>query len=367
MSSHNPGRRLWISIDTTDRGRSTTTETGTVQEVLPQLLASAADRAGLRWEEWETRVAGEGLISAVPQSESEARVVDCFMRQLSRLLRRYNGTVEPGARLRLGLVVDRKAGGRAANGWADTAPKSVTRLEGNRVLREALDRTPAADMAVLLSEQVYKDVVEAGSTSLGKDLFACVTAERTTGEEPVPARLWIPLASDPLCAKVPAQAVRTVKAASVVLLAVTGLLVWLVVRGGNPTRPTVSPTTRPSVSPVLQPIARLKIEQRAPYTKGDTLRAELVTPLPMSTPTTHRMRLVVSDHLPGQALCARETRVTTSVPENGGRPARGVLSDGDVLTVPLAAGDTSANVSLAVSTGKGCATDIVFEDVTRMT
>lgn len=348
MSSQNPERRLWFSIDIVAYGKLSVPETGKTQGVLTDLLERATDRAGLHMDQWDTQVAGDGLIAALPQSEREARVVDDFIRHLSELLRQHNVRMERDAHLRLRVAIDHGPYEKAANGWSGVAPRIVARLEGSQVLRGALARNPTADIAVLLSDRVYKDVVAAGTTSLSENLFEAVMAEGKAGEDPIPARLWIPLAPGPMRARMPAEAVRTVKAAVVVLLAVIALLSWLALRDRGPTQPT----------------AQVRIAQRAPYRNGDDLQADLVTSRPMSKLTTHEMQLVVSNHVPSQTLCIFHTRVTTTVVENGVRTAHGVLRNGSVLAIPLGAADTSANISLAVSTDKGCEMEIGFEDIT---
>lgn len=348
MNRQNAERRLWFAIDTVGYGRLPAPETAKVQAALHEMLKTAADRAGLDIDKWDTQVSGDGRISAIPASEDEMWVVDVFVRQLSELLRQHNERFEQGAHLRLRLAIHQGLYEKGPNGWIGDAPKIVSRLEASLVLREAMRRNLSADMAVLLSDRVYKDIVAAGRSSLGEDLFAPVVAAGKPGEEPTPARLWIPLSSTPPRTRMPARAVRTVKVAAVVVLAVTALFIWLVLRDRGPTLPAASVHMLPA----------------GPYERGATLTIGLVTARPVSAPTTRRVRLTVGDHVSDQVLCVSHTRVMVTVPGEGVHPARRELRDGDVLSVPLGAGTTRVDLQLSVTSDEGCEMDLGFDDVT---
>jgi hypothetical protein len=142
-----------------------------VQRGLLEVMDGAASAVGVRRLEWQRQPAGDGEFAVLPPEESEPLVVDPFIRELDAQLRRYNLPRQPWARLRLRMAVHFGRLSPADNGFAGPAPIVATSLVNSQVLRQALRDAPEANLALLLSPQVFDDTVATLATTLRPEQF----------------------------------------------------------------------------------------------------------------------------------------------------------------------------------------------------
>lgn len=180
------GRRLLLSADARGYGQSDDHRQAAMQAGLLAVLDEAAERAMLARQSWLRQPAGDGELSILPESASEPRVVDDFVRELSAALARYNEDLRPGARLLLRLAIHHGVAIRAANGFSGQGVVAVSRLVDSRPLREAL-KTSGADLAIILSQRVFLDTVVQRHTSLRSSEFREVRVRNKEYDE----RAWI--------------------------------------------------------------------------------------------------------------------------------------------------------------------------------
>lgn len=339
----NAERRLWLAIDIVGYGRTPDTQKSAVLESLRKTMDAAALNAGLHSGTWDTQSTGDGQISAIPAEESERRVVDDFVRHLVAQLHSRNEPYRLEERLRLRIAIHYAPYPQAPNAWNGRAPVEVRRLVDSEPLRNALAPETGPDVAVVLSDSVYRDLVKAGSTTLDPRRFKPFKEKGKSGESPLQAWLWVP---DGLVRSRPRALALVV--ALVVAAGVTALVVARVLGAGD--------------APV--PAAQVTIAPGAPYGDGSRATARLVTARALPRPGTRRLRLTVSDHFPEQVLCRRDTMVSVTVHKNGTRSAVGALHDGDAFRVPLDAGRTDTALDLAITSNPGCAMDLSLDDVT---
>ncbi|MEU1625957.1 hypothetical protein ABZ746_11670 [Streptomyces sp. NPDC020096] len=344
MSERNVERRLWLAVDMVGYGKLPDPEKAEAQAALRRLLDSAAQRTGLQMDTWDTQTAGDGQISAIPAAESEGKVVDEFVRHLWALLQNHNARALPDAHLRLRLAIDQGPYEKAPNGWGAHSPVFVSRLVDSRPIRESLTQTPTADLALILSDRVYQDVIATGSTTLNTRYFSRVEANGKSGEDAIPAWIWVPGSPAPPRTRIRNQIIILSAAA---LIAIIALLAYLL-HGESPTLPT----------------AQVYIHKIGPYQNGSTVTASLDTARPVSAPSTRQVRLTVTNHFPDQVLCVPHATVSTTVTKDGAQLARADLHNGDTLSVPLDAGQTAANLNLTVTSDPGCVVDLILDDVT---
>lgn len=158
-------RRLLLSVDARGYGAGTDRRHGIMQDTLLTVLDDAAERAGLVRANWQRQPGGDGELAVLPRGEREPRVADDFVRHLVAALRRNNRDATPERRLRLRLALHFGPAIPAANGFRGSGPVVVSRLCGCRPLRAALVAS-GADLAVVLSKQVFSDTIVQEHTSL---------------------------------------------------------------------------------------------------------------------------------------------------------------------------------------------------------
>lgn len=159
-------RYLCLSVDAQGYGRVPDRGQAVIQDALLEVLAAAAAAAGVDRGRWHRQGKGDEELALVPAGgpEADARVVDGFVGELAAALLRRNCAVPAGRALRLRLAVDGGLAARASNGFAGRPVVTVSRLVGCAPLRQALAAAPDAGLAVVLSRQVYSELVLGGHT-----------------------------------------------------------------------------------------------------------------------------------------------------------------------------------------------------------
>lgn len=161
-----------------------------VQRGIVAVAGAAARAAGLYRGDWITQGGGDSEFAVLPSTEPEIVVVDRYVRELNAELQRYNARLRPEVRLRLRVAMHFGPLSPAELGYAGPAPVVVARLLDAAVLRAALAEVESADMALLLSEQIYKDTVASLATTWRPDEFREVRVRQK--EFDGPAWLCVP-------------------------------------------------------------------------------------------------------------------------------------------------------------------------------
>ncbi|MFF7156106.1 hypothetical protein [Streptomyces sp. NPDC008139] len=166
-----------IAVDAQAYSRNDDRRQSEIQHDLPRLLSRAADGAGLNRSQWHLQPKGDEELAVYPMDGTEPRLVDDFVRHLVWELGEYNRSRISASRLRLRLAVDHGPVEVAPNGFAGATVVSVSRLLNSAHLYEALRQHEPADLAVLLSDHVYRSTVGSGHTTLSREDFREVAVQ----------------------------------------------------------------------------------------------------------------------------------------------------------------------------------------------
>lgn len=164
-------RSLYVGVDIRGYGAAPEQRQEKWQETLLRCLDRAAASVGLNRARWARQQQGDAELCVLPPNEPEPRVIDGFTRRLESELRHHNEDVVPWARLQLRMAVHHGVVVDGPNGFPCRDAVLVSRLLDSKPLHGVLDQWPQANLAVMLSELVYRSVVEAGHTSLRTDQF----------------------------------------------------------------------------------------------------------------------------------------------------------------------------------------------------
>lgn len=137
-----------------------------IQSALLAVADTAAVRSGLDRSAWYRQGAGDGELAILPGGVPEPVVTDDYVRELAAALADHNYDRTPEARMRIRIAIHHGVAMPGANGWTGQGVVGVSRLVDSAPLRGALRAFPDAGLAVLLSRQVYTDVVAQRHTSL---------------------------------------------------------------------------------------------------------------------------------------------------------------------------------------------------------
>ncbi|MGW2918490.1 hypothetical protein ACWDBF_11600 [Streptomyces angustmyceticus] len=160
-----PHRRLCLAADVEQYSCLDTRAQSAVQSELVRMLDEAAVLTGLDRAAWTRQPQGDLEFAVLPEATPEDAVLGPFVHHLAIRLRDRNA--RPAApRVRLRMAVDTGVVADAALGHAGPAPVAVARYVNAPQLRAALGTLAAADLAVIVSDRLYQDVVRSGGPDL---------------------------------------------------------------------------------------------------------------------------------------------------------------------------------------------------------
>lgn len=148
-----------------------------LQEAVDEILANAAEGAGLDRSLWERQPGGDGEFAALPAGVDLLAVVRAFVRNLDQLLCDHNEDHSEEMRVRLRVAMHIGTITPARLGGAGDALITLSRLLDSPPVRRALTRNPAANLALILSSDVYRKVVLSEMGGLRPNQFTEVQVE----------------------------------------------------------------------------------------------------------------------------------------------------------------------------------------------
>ncbi|MBA9004911.1 MULTISPECIES: hypothetical protein [Thermomonospora] len=174
--------RLLLAVDIQGYTRLDVREQLRVQRDLSGALDRAAEGAGLDRRRWEKQVGGDGELAMPPEETAVAAAVGEFPLLLAAELRELNRSRSGRPRLRVRLAVHYGTLTAGPFGPAGQAPIVVQRLLDAGPLRALLRDDPDRDLAYVVSDKVYEDVVRTGFTRMVPGDFQSIriTAKNAT-------------------------------------------------------------------------------------------------------------------------------------------------------------------------------------------
>lgn len=168
-------RRLLVAVDAAGYGAGTDQEHFAVQLGLTAVLDAAAARANLRRDRWMKQQAGDGELAVLPRDEPEPVIVDQYVRYLDEELTAHNANPASRRKIRLRMAVHFGTAMLADNGYAGQGIVAVSRLVESAPVKDALAAAPQACLAVILSRQIFDDVIRQGHVSVPATDFTKVS------------------------------------------------------------------------------------------------------------------------------------------------------------------------------------------------
>ncbi|MGV9340293.1 hypothetical protein [Streptomyces sp. NPDC003688] len=226
-----------------------------LQEQLTIVVRAALQHARVSLSAIGRQDRGDGLLMVLPQGIDEPAVLSRILAGLGGALDRVNSRVVTSRHMRLRTAFTEGVVHRGASGYAGEAVVAVCRLVDSDVLRSVLAGGPDRDLAVIVSETLYRDVVAQGYPGLDpaafREVVVRIPEKRFSGPAwtclPEPAG-WVPLpgpgrAADagPVGSGGVGDFVRTAAAGAAGQLAALGLQHLLHGPGSDELRPGTHP------------------------------------------------------------------------------------------------------------------------------
>ncbi|WP_202124797.1 hypothetical protein [Actinomadura physcomitrii] len=166
--------RLLMAVDIQGYSKRDTSEQLLAQHQLSETLDRAARGVGLDRSRWDKQVGGDGELATLPDGIDPAPVAGDFVIGLAGALREINrAALGAGARFRLRVRLSLHHGTMTAGpfGPAGDAPIVVQRLLDAGPLRRLLSDDPERDLAYVVSDSLFDDVVRTGFCALRPEAF----------------------------------------------------------------------------------------------------------------------------------------------------------------------------------------------------
>jgi hypothetical protein len=184
-----PERRVLICADMECYSRRDNLLQHRAQSAFTRILNEATTELGLSRVTWQIQQGGDGELAILPAGTSERAVVTGLAPIVDRLLREHNRGLAPEARVRLRIAVHQGLVHLdGANGFPGEAVVHVCRLADAPPLKAALRRFAGADIALIVSDAIFRDVVQ-HYRDLRPEHFARVSA--TLPDKNFSAVAWI--------------------------------------------------------------------------------------------------------------------------------------------------------------------------------
>ncbi|PPK68564.1 hypothetical protein V5P93_004328 [Actinokineospora auranticolor] len=184
-----PKHRSIVVVDMVGSSRWDNLGQVRARRALDLLVRAAFRDAGIPW--WRLRVegTGDGMIILVPPGISKVDLLDPVVPRLAAGLREYNSVVAARLRIRVRMAVHAGEVLRSEVGWVSTEVVKACRLVNGEPLYVELDRSPEADLVVVVSEEIHESVVRHGYR--GIDPGAYVPVRIVVKEADLHARLLV--------------------------------------------------------------------------------------------------------------------------------------------------------------------------------
>ncbi|GAA2304954.1 hypothetical protein GCM10009853_072510 [Glycomyces scopariae] len=166
--------RMGFAVDIVEYSLRTAPAKDAAQERLKQLVLEVLDELDLDIRDTEHQGTGDGMNVFLPASVELHRTLPRLVRSWDEKLARNNDQYVDRLRLRLSLAIGPV--GVAAIGLSGSTIVEVTRLVESEPIRRAIIENPRADLAVLVSDQLYEYVVGEGHPGLEAYRFERVEA-----------------------------------------------------------------------------------------------------------------------------------------------------------------------------------------------
>ncbi|GAA1261713.1 hypothetical protein GCM10009677_11670 [Sphaerisporangium rubeum] len=178
MNALPPGRRrICLALDIEKYSSRGNVAHIALQERLVAIVKEAMAHAQVPWVMNDVQDQGDGLLVIQPPGVDEPRVVPGLVNGLCWAVGRANSHVLSSRRLRLRVALSVGIVHRAAAGYVGDAVIGVSRLLDSVVLRDTLSANPGHDIALIVADDLYHDVIAHGYPGLDPAAFTKVHIE----------------------------------------------------------------------------------------------------------------------------------------------------------------------------------------------
>lgn len=171
-------RHLCMAADVESYSSRHTPSQANVQADLVRVLEEAAALSGLNRTAWSRQPQGDQELAVLPLDTPETVVLGTFVRHLTHLLGERNANRAESDRMRLRLAIDFGVAPAAALGYSGPTAVAVARYLNADQLKRVLKAIDTTNLAVIVSDRLYQDVVRSCDEGLDPEQYVRVHVEQ---------------------------------------------------------------------------------------------------------------------------------------------------------------------------------------------
>ena len=169
--------RLCFFVDVQGYGQRTLPDQERVQGWLIEALERMRDNASLDEDQLLRQDQGDGCLLLVDPRLPVPAVLPRLAHGITEAVHWINEPLRESARIKVRVAFDAGVVRTARNGYVGRAVTSVARLVDSAPLKSELALSPTSQVAVMLSDSLYQDVVATGLPGLPPTLFEQIPVE----------------------------------------------------------------------------------------------------------------------------------------------------------------------------------------------
>ena len=163
--------RFLTAIDIVGFSQRSATEQAKLHDDLERAMSQAAANAGLDRSSWNRQPRGDGELSVLPGHSDGLCLVADYPRSLSSALAEINRSADRDSRLRVRMAIHHGPAYPSLFGPVGEGPITVSRLLDAPVLRQMLRQRTDIDIALIVSDAVYNEIIQGRFRELDPKMF----------------------------------------------------------------------------------------------------------------------------------------------------------------------------------------------------
>ena len=163
--------RFLVAIDIEGFSQHSAAQQAKFQDDLESAMADAAASAGLDRPFWYRQPRGDGELAVLPADASGLSLVADYPRSFASALAEINHSTGPDSRLRVRMAIHHGTVYPGRFGPIGKGPITVSRLVEAQVLRQVLRQRTDIDIALIVSDAVYSEIVQSQFNELDPSVF----------------------------------------------------------------------------------------------------------------------------------------------------------------------------------------------------
>lgn len=181
-----------MGFDVEGFSRLNTRRQSDVQSAMDRMFRISASAAQLDYEAIGVATTGDGALMVLPADVDMVALIVRFIPELEVQLRAYNDDRVPETRIRMRVAVHTDAIRTSTYGYAGPALVVLSRLLDSDPVRAGLKDHPAAQLALIVSEPVFRKACLSGLGGIRPEQYAEVTVDIPSKGFREPAYVHVP-------------------------------------------------------------------------------------------------------------------------------------------------------------------------------